>query len=68
MARLRLRPGEIRRSLRDRITQQSKELMDRANSMAPGIERDRLLRRVRIMNTAENLEGWMASSELKAPT
>jgi hypothetical protein len=44
-----------------------KDLQERANSLPLGLERDKLMRRVRVMDTSNHLHNWLASPGLRAP-
>ena len=44
-----------------------KYLQERANSLPLGLERDKLMRRVRVMDTSNHLHNWLASPGLRAP-
>ena len=57
-----------RPALEDRVLQVLKELEERANNLSPGLERDKLMRRVRVMNTSNHLNDWLASPGLRTPT
>ena len=56
-----------RPALEDRISQAMKDLQERANSLPPGLERNKLMRRVRVMDTSNHLHNWLASPGLRAP-
>ena len=44
-----------------------KDLQERANSLPLGLERDKLMRRMRAIDTSNHLHDWLASPGLRAP-
>ena len=57
-----------RPALDDRVSQAMKDLRERANNLPPGTERDKLIRRARVMDTSNHLNDWLASLGLRART
>ena len=57
-----------RPALEERVFQTIKDLQERANNLPPGTERDKLLRRVRVMATSNHLNDWLASPGLRTPS
>ena len=55
-------------SLRDRLTQEIEQLRDQAKNMKPGVALDQVLRRIRQNQTASEINDWLASPGLRAPT
>jgi hypothetical protein len=54
-------------SLNDRLKMFSDHLKSGANKLRPGIERDALLRRARIADTAAHINEWINSPGLRPP-
>ncbi len=54
-------------SLKDRLAFFSKQLRDKAAELHPGPERDDLLRRARIADTAAHIDAWANSPGLRPP-
>ena len=52
---------------RDRIAEEKKRLEAKIAELQPGHERDRLLRKLRQLDTAPNIDEWLNSSELQSP-
>ena len=57
-----------RPALEDRIFQAIKDLEERVKNLPPGLEREKLTRRIRVMNTSNHLNDWLASPGLRTPT
>jgi hypothetical protein len=51
---------------RDRIAEEKKRLEAKIE-LQPGPERDRLLMKLRQLDTASNIDEWLKSSELQSP-
>ena len=51
-----------------RLSQEVIRLREEARKTPPGEERDRLIRRARVAETAAKMSEWLNSSGLKAPT
>jgi len=56
------------RSLRERLADEAKRLRDEARALAPGRRREMLLRRAQQDETAMQIDAWLHSSGLRAPT
>jgi hypothetical protein len=54
-------------SFPDRLKTFSEELKAKASELRPGPERDALLRRARLADTASHIDEWANSPELQAP-
>ena len=54
-------------SLSDRLRSFSAELTARASKLRPGLERDALLRRARMADTASHIDEWANSPGLRSP-
>ena len=54
-------------SLKDRLASFSKELKDKATELRPGPERDAVLKRARIADTASHIDEWANSLGLRPP-
>ncbi len=54
-------------SLNDRLTLFSNQLKSKAAKLGPGPERDALLKRARIADTASNIDQWLNSPGLQPP-
>ena len=50
-----------------RLAEQAQRLRDEARGIPAGIERDRLLRRARLAETASHIDQWLTSKELRPP-
>jgi hypothetical protein len=55
-------------SLEDRLASFAKEARERAAELAPGTEKDDLLRKARQADTASHLNEWANSAGLQPPT
>ncbi|UGY14563.1 hypothetical protein HAP48_0039455 [Bradyrhizobium septentrionale] len=54
--------------LYNRLTDEAERLRKQARGTPPGIERERLIRRARQIETASHISEWLSSPSLKAPT
>jgi hypothetical protein len=54
-------------SLDERLEAEAKRLRDEAHTLAPGAERESLLRRAREMKMASRLDQWLTSPGLRPP-
>lgn len=54
-------------SLKERLFSFAKEMRARASQLAPGPEKDELIRRARQADTASHLDEWANSSGLQPP-
>ena len=50
------------------LTEEAARLRKEARGTPPGVERDRLIRRARLAETASHMREWLSSPGLKAPT
>ena len=55
------------RSLEERLTNEAKELRERAKGLPPSVERDAMLRKARHDEAAAHMTEWLMSPGLKAP-
>jgi hypothetical protein len=55
-------------SLRDRLSAEAQRLREEARKLSPGIKRERLVRRARQLETGSQIDQWLASPGLQAPT
>lgn len=55
-------------SLDQRLEEQAKRLRQEARGLAPGVERDRLIRRARQAEVAAHMNEWLSSRGLQPPT
>jgi hypothetical protein len=55
-------------SLKQRLLDRVNSLREEAKLVAPGLERETLLRKARQSETAANIDEWISSPELKPPT
>ena len=55
------------RSLEDRLAEEALRLRDAAKDTAPGVERERLLRRARQAETGSHMSEWLRSPGLQPP-
>jgi hypothetical protein len=51
-----------------RLSEEAERLRNEARGTPHGVERDRLIRRARLAETASHTSGWLSSPGLKAPT
>ena len=51
-----------------RLSEEAERLRKEARGTPAGVERERLIRRARIAETAAHLREWLSSPGLKAPT
>jgi hypothetical protein len=63
----RTRPPKDRPSFVERLTEQAKEIQDRAQKLRPGPERDALLKQARQLETASHMNEWLSSPGLQPP-
>ena len=54
-------------SLKQRLIEQVMRLREEAKLMAPGLDRERLLRKARQTETAAHIDEWLSSPGLQAP-
>jgi hypothetical protein len=54
--------------LDQRLSEAAQQLRKEARGTPPGVERDRLIRRARVAETASHINEWLSSPGLKAPT
>jgi hypothetical protein len=54
-------------SLKQRLVEQVKRLREEAKLMAPGFDREALLRKARQTETAAHIDEWLSSPGLKPP-
>ena len=54
-------------SPKDRLIALAKDARDRAAQLAPGIEREDLLKKARLADTASHINDWANSPELQPP-
>jgi hypothetical protein len=55
-------------TLKDRLAQEIEQLRDQAKNMKPGVALDQVLRRIRQNQTAFEINEWLGSPGLRAPT
>lgn len=55
-------------TLRQRLTDDIGRLRDEARSLPPGLRRENLLRRAQQDETAIQIDAWLSSPGLRAPT
>jgi hypothetical protein len=55
-------------TLPERLADEARRLRDEARALAPGRRRELLLRRARQDETAMQIEAWLRSPGLRAPT
>ena len=66
MQQQRIRPQPID-PLDKRLSEEAERLRKQARGTPPGVERDRLIRRARLAETASRLNSWIASPGLQPP-
>jgi hypothetical protein len=54
-------------TLKDRLASFAKAVRDKANELRPGPEREALLKKARLADTAAHLDDWANSRGLKPP-
>jgi hypothetical protein len=50
-----------------RMTEQAERLRKEAQGTQPGVQRDKLIRQARQLETASHMQDWLASPGLKGP-
>jgi hypothetical protein len=50
------------------LSEEAERLRKEARGTPPGVERDKLIRRARLAETAAHMREWLSSPGLKAPT
>jgi hypothetical protein len=55
------------RTFEDQITSEKAKLSEQAEELPHGPEKDRLLRKIRQLNTASHLSEWLSSPGLASP-
>ncbi|QPF87950.1 hypothetical protein IC762_03360 [Bradyrhizobium genosp. L] len=56
-----------RKSVKQRLADESIRLRDEAGAMPPGVARDRLIRMARQAETAARVDAWLTSPGLQSP-
>jgi hypothetical protein len=51
-----------------RLSEEAERLRKEARGTPPGVERDRLIRRARLAETASHMSEWLSSKGLQPPT
>jgi hypothetical protein len=54
--------------LHNRLSEEAERLRTEARGTPPGVERDRLIRRARLAETASHMSEWLSSKGLQPPT
>ena len=54
--------------LDNRLSEEAERLRKEARGTPPGVERDRLIRRARLAETASHMSEWLSSKGLQPPT
>jgi hypothetical protein len=54
--------------LDNRLSEEAERLRKEARGTPPGVERDRLIRRARLAETASRMSEWLSSKGLQPPT
>jgi hypothetical protein len=54
-------------TLEQRLSKEAEQLRKEAQGTPPGIDRDRLIRRARLAETASHMSGWLSSPGLQPP-
>ena len=54
-------------TLEERLVADARQLREKAKTLPPGIERESLLRKARLDETAIRINEWLNSGELKSP-
>jgi hypothetical protein len=55
-------------TLYERLTQEKKRLEAEASRPDPGLTRNKLLEKIRQLDVASHINGWLASPGLRAPS
>jgi hypothetical protein len=55
-------------TLEQRLTEEVQHLREKASKLPPCLERERLLRRARHVETASRINEWLTSPGLRSPT
>lgn len=55
------------RSLEERLAEEAKRLRAEAKLLPPGAERDEMIRKARLAESASRMNGWLTSSALRPP-
>jgi len=55
-------------TLNERLAEQKRRLESKANRAAPGLTRDKLLEKIRQLDVAGQVNEWLSSPGLRAPT
>lgn len=55
-------------TLEDRLAREIEQLRDQARNMKPGVALDQVLGRIRQNQMASNINSWLGSPGLRAPT
>ena len=66
MTQRRRRSAQIE-PLEERLSEQAERLRKEARGTSPGIERERLIRKVRQIETAVKMSDWLRPMELQPP-
>jgi hypothetical protein len=53
--------------LRDLLALEAVRIKDAAKALLPGLQRDAMLRKARVVETASHINDWLASRGLRAP-
>ena len=53
--------------LDQRLTEQAESLRKEAQGTPPGVQRDKLVRRARQLETASHMQDWLSSPGLRVP-
>jgi hypothetical protein len=51
-----------------RLSEEAQRLRKEARGTSPGVERERLIRRARLAETASHMSEWLSSKGLQPPT
>ena len=54
-------------SFQDRLSAWAKEVLEQANKLRPGPERELLLKKAQQADTAAHMDGWLNSTGLQPP-
>ena len=54
-------------SLEERLAEQAQRLREEAESLPPGLERERIIRKARQAETGAHITGWLNSPGLQPP-